>query len=509
MKRSRIKIDSRISMLVVMTTAFAAMILGLAFIIFFVVFFSQQNRQSIRFVLTSTSRQMGDNIGFIEDGIISIRHNSQLEPFLLGRKGSGYYNPQQILASSIDIYSDRNRSDSANPFITRIYLFNVANEYVSVRYYPETVTETRSKDILFEDTEKEFRDSNYRFRIYEGTNEGLGILAIKIYDDELSLVGICALELNLDEFSKIFSPIEGYSRSSWEFGYYENNNVTEPKIIKSFGNEGGGSLKEADENGSIYQATDYSFGLYSVISVDESNVFFNFGGVAVFILVLSVAVLVFLALRIIHFIREVYQKELLATRTEVKFLQSQLNPHFQYNILAMLAIKAKRLGDEDLYQSLRSFSGLVRGKIFKEREIFIYLDEEMEMVEFYLHLQKDRFGDKITYSIRYDKETLGKCLIPKLIIEPLVENSVEHGLEPKGFDGHIDICISSENGMLVIMVKDNGVGIGSDEKKLTGTSLENTRQLLNVLYPGNHSIKIEGSEDEGTKVEIRIPVKYD
>ena len=133
------------------------------------------------------------------------------------------------------------------------------------------------------------------------------------------------------------------------------------------------------------------------------------------------------------------RKNLPATRLQVKYLQAQITPHFQFNILSMLSIKAKMAGNEELYQSLRAFSELVRGKIFRKKEIMIPVAEELELVEFYLYLQNSRFRDKITYEIIYPGEELKEDLIPRLLIEPLVENAVSHGLEPK--EGNGKVCV--------------------------------------------------------------------
>ena len=91
--------------------------------------------------------------------------------------------------------------------------------------------------------------------------------------------------------------------------------------------------------------------------------------------------------RIEYLITQVYEKQLLVTQAQVKFLQAQINPHFQYNILAMLSIRAKMAGNEELYQYLQAFSKLMQGKIFRGKEIKIPVSAEMEIVDFYLLLQ--------------------------------------------------------------------------------------------------------------------------
>mgnify|MGYP002544378956 FL=1 len=101
--------------------------------------------------------------------------------------------------------------------------------------------------------------------------------------------------------------------------------------------------------------------------------------------------------RIEYLITQVYEKEIVAARSQVKYLQSQINPHFQFNILAMLSLKAKMAGNEEVYDGLNAFSRLMQGKIFREKEIKIKVKEELEIVQFYLYLQKSRYQDKLSY----------------------------------------------------------------------------------------------------------------
>ena len=219
--------------------------------------------------------------------------------------------------------------------------------------------------------------------------------------------------------------------------------------------------------------------------------------------------------RISRLTTQVYEKELLANRAQIKFLQAQLNPHFQFNILAMFSIKARLSGNEELYQGLHAFSKLMQGKIFREKEIKIPLATEIELVEFYLYLQKSRFPDKISYEINLSGREIESCLIPRLLIEPLVENAVSHGLEPKCGKGSIKIDVREKEDWLYITVEDDGVGFNqetdlqtsAEKAEHTATGLANTIRLLKILYEDSYDIKIVGKVSEGTRVEIVLPVE--
>ncbi|MFR8085364.1 MAG: sensor histidine kinase, partial [Faecalimonas sp.] len=138
--------------------------------------------------------------------------------------------------------------------------------------------------------------------------------------------------------------------------------------------------------------------------------------------------------------------------------------------------------------------------------------EELELVEFYLYLQNSRFQDKITYEIICPEEKVKENLIPRLLIEPLVENAVSHGLEPKQGSGKVQVILYEQNKRLHIIVEDDGVGFEEEDVETvrekeghTHTGLENTKRLLYILYGENHTWKVTGKKGEGTTVEIVIP----
>ena len=209
-----------------------------------------------------------------------------------------------------------------------------------------------------------------------------------------------------------------------------------------------------------------------------------------------------MAERIEYLITQVYEKEILAVRAQVKYLQSQINPHFQFNILAMLSLKAKMAGNEEVYDGLNAFSKLMQGKIFREKEIKIKVKEELEIVQFYLYLQKSRYQDKLSYEVTLENPEIENNLIPRLLIEPLVENAVSHGLEPKREKGMLKVHLY-ERELLHICVEDNGVGIdftkmeekqekSGETNKIehTHTGWENTRRMLQILYGDDHEFKV-------------------
>ena len=141
--------------------------------------------------------------------------------------------------------------------------------------------------------------------------------------------------------------------------------------------------------------------------------------------------------KIQHLILEVYEKELTATRLQVKYLQAQITPHFQFNILSMLSLKAKLAGNEELYQCLRAFSEFGERKNFPKKGDYDSSGRGTGVSGILSISSNSRFQDKITYEIICPEEKVKENLIPRLLIEPLVENAVSHGLEPKQGSGKV------------------------------------------------------------------------
>ena len=224
--------------------------------------------------------------------------------------------------------------------------------------------------------------------------------------------------------------------------------------------------------------------------------------------------------RIDQLIREVYENQILAREARIQYIQSQMNPHFMFNVLSMISMRLKKNKDEELYRMVTSFSGLMQGKIFRKGEIEIPLEDEMEIVEFYLYLQGQRFRDMVQYDIVWESEDLKKCKIPRLSVEPLVENSMIHGLEPKGEEGYIHVEIKTvqkkeqEERMLLIIVEDDGVGFDIEKWNLQvkeegghpQVGIMNIQRLVKNLYGDSYGLKVESEPGKGTYIELLLPL---
>lgn len=207
-----------------------------------------------------------------------------------------------------------------------------------------------------------------------------------------------------------------------------------------------------------------------------------------------------------------FQKQLLLKNAEIRSLRAQMNPHFLFNILNTIAWKAEMCDNEEIYQMVISLGELLKmNTLFKDQD-FITLEQEMKYVKFYIYLQQMRFEDKISCSIQIPEHLL-TCKIPCFCIQPLVENAIVHGLEPKKGKGKLSIQIIETDKIIEISIIDNGVGFSNNcepsETKLNHThiGLRNLDRRLELLFGETSRLCIDSIPNEYTTVSFKIPKK--
>lgn len=219
-----------------------------------------------------------------------------------------------------------------------------------------------------------------------------------------------------------------------------------------------------------------------------------------------------------YLINQVYEKQLLIKETEYKFLQSQINPHFLFNILVTIGWKARMSNNETIYKMVTSLSELLQAGIYSNSNAKIPIRQELEYVEFYLYLQGIRFEDRLKYKINIEDDSVLECLLPKLCVEPIVENAVVHGIEKKVGMGIVEINIRKCDESVYFEIIDNGIGFEKDIINLTdlgqtkqqkghnNIGLSNTNKRIKLMYGEQYGITIESKMNEGTKVTVHTPV---
>jgi signal transduction histidine kinase len=190
-----------------------------------------------------------------------------------------------------------------------------------------------------------------------------------------------------------------------------------------------------------------------------------------------------------------------AMEAELRLLQSQMEPHFLFNTLSNIL----GLIDSDRDKArlmLESFTSFVRKSLLAARERTVPIGTEMETVRNYLDVFQVRMGDRLRYEIDLP-EGLQACRVPPLLIQPLVENAVKHGLEPSVIGGRISILAGRYGDRVRITVADTGVGI--HEKKSGGIGLDNVRKRVELLYGERGRLLLQENAPSGVEVTIEIP----
>lgn len=207
--------------------------------------------------------------------------------------------------------------------------------------------------------------------------------------------------------------------------------------------------------------------------------------------------------------RRAIELEARLASAKLEALRMQINPHFLFNTLnsiAALVYSNPRAADE----MLGDLSGLLR-RALDSTENEIPLAQELEFIGAYLSIEQKRFGDRLQVEQRIPEELM-KAMVPALLLQPLVENAVRHGIEPQREPGVITIEARREDQRLRLVVRDNGGGFsaanGPDGKR-NGIGLANTQARLQQLYGREHRFSFGAAEPRGCRVDIQLPLHYE
>lgn len=235
-------------------------------------------------------------------------------------------------------------------------------------------------------------------------------------------------------------------------------------------------------------------------------------------------------------IKEKYEEELEKKDAQFKFLQAQIDPHFIFNTLQIISSMAVVNKTPEIETMSNSLARLIRYSIHGNQKL-ITIREELKNAGSYLEIQKVRFKDRLNYDIQVD-ERIESMDIIKLILQPIVENGIHHGLEQETGNGYIEITGGLEDGGVYIEVRDNGVGMEEAElanlvremnrsfskereneskeqqelkmkAKGNKVGLRNINMRLKLYYGEDYGLEITSQPGQGTKVKIRIPSMAD
>ncbi len=217
----------------------------------------------------------------------------------------------------------------------------------------------------------------------------------------------------------------------------------------------------------------------------------------------------------------ILEQNILLKDSEIQALQSQLNPHFIFNVLSTLSWKAEMSGDSEIAQTVVALGEILRFSTVYRTSNTLPLKEELKFIHFYNYLQQQRFEDKITVIEEIDTE-LEPILIPCFSIQTLVENAYVHGLEPKATPGNLFISVKKRENSLEIVVADDGIGFkeipdfsskeisnnstDGEQNKRPHIGLKNLNRRLSLIYGKESTLHITSVPNKETKISFVIPI---
>jgi two-component system, LytTR family, sensor kinase len=199
------------------------------------------------------------------------------------------------------------------------------------------------------------------------------------------------------------------------------------------------------------------------------------------------------------------QLETRLIEARLKTLEAELHPHFLFNTLHAISTLVHR-DPESADRMISRLSDLLRITFDRSGAAAVSLKEEIEFLQKYLDIEQTRFQDRLTVHVDVDPEVLDAD-VPRMILQPLVENAMKHGIAQSAGPGHVHIAAGCVDDRLWMQVSDNGGGLQGRLKKLrTGVGLSNTRARLEVLYPGAHRLDFFDRQG-GLAVRVEIPLR--
>jgi sensor histidine kinase YesM len=194
----------------------------------------------------------------------------------------------------------------------------------------------------------------------------------------------------------------------------------------------------------------------------------------------------------------------LLTQSRLQNLQAQIEPHFLFNTLANIHSRIES-SPKDARVMLEHLTQLLRSRLNSAGDQSS-LAEEVSIVEHYLAIQSLRLGERLEYQISISNE-LNDIAIPPLLIQPLVENAITHGIEPMVEGGKVTIVVRTDQDMLIISVTDNGVGFGNSDRHGSGLALKNIKSRLETLYGNGASLDLTENSAGESEAIITIPLE--
>jgi two-component system LytT family sensor kinase len=192
-------------------------------------------------------------------------------------------------------------------------------------------------------------------------------------------------------------------------------------------------------------------------------------------------------------------------QAKLQALQMQLNPHFLFNSLhSISALMHQNVEAAD--RMIARLGDLLRAALAGSETQEVTLRDELEFIRRFLEIEQIRFGDRLAFKAEVPADSLD-ALVPNLILQPLVENAIRHGIEPRARPGRIGVRAQRADGQLILEVSDNGDGMAAGKPIVEGVGLSNTRARLRTLYGDAHGFESQPAPGGGFLVRLTIPIR--
>lgn len=531
------------------------------------------------FFLKEAGENIEKRMEYMTEVISELRDSEQVMKYLeTGENNGNIELAREEFVDVVDINNSPNQSDEGMPFVDRVYLFRNEDEYLTDFYYALIPGDEEKSNQVMENVWKVYRDlveGKGKFETYYYKYGESLYLACPLLDDSLNQQGILIFGINLETLSNLMKQVGNYS-DGVSVLYTERGNIVQqyPEDMLLSGKNWKNVSHDEPYVGTIgeevYRMYNHKMGmgLRVMIAIPE-NIAVNMLRDSLDIYVLGIVAVIVAGIfsfgvftikmtspleevteklklvgqgnfraklpeydskefhaiscgfnqmtkEIDYLVNEVYEKQILLKEMELKFLQTQMNPHFMFNVLNALSLQAQIDGNVELSRKISTFSQLIQAKIYRSDTEKVQIEQELKYVKYYLDIQQFRYGKNLTYSISLE-EGVEQYYIPKLCIQLIVENAVVHGLEPKLGKGNVEIAIKKEEGNICIEVNDDGVGFDTEgevafplEMKHTGhthnrVGLNNVNNIIKLMYGSDYGIKIYSEKGKGSKVIVCIP----
>ena len=205
----------------------------------------------------------------------------------------------------------------------------------------------------------------------------------------------------------------------------------------------------------------------------------------------------------INYFQKYQDREFRLVQSQLQALKTQLNPHFLFNTLNALT-ELVYTSPSAADKTITELSDLLRIALENDTAQEVTLKDEIEFLEKYLDIQQVLLDDRLKIEIDIAPETYD-ALVPNMLLQPLAENAIRHGLVERTMGGKISLSAAKRNGNLEIRVRDDGIGLESNWQAKGGVGLTNTRARLEHLYGANHRFDLQSGQACGTEIKITIP----